>query len=175
MLLIEISSSVESISTRFAAAKEQLTAAKKAAGAIHQGMSQVHKDRISKSQSLVTAIQQELTAAYKRTEVEKQQRDANHDFASKREAETSEHKKDRLAQAHTLGHDAGIGLRNTHGGWQGLANAVHKYVKTASNDGVDKVTAEDISSHFDGVTVRTINKWLERPEFTKTAQLLGRR
>jgi hypothetical protein len=110
-----------------------------------------------------------------RPELERRSRDFHNDYNNNRSAETEAQRRERLGNAMSDGMNAGNEYRDKHGGWEGLAKHLHAYVLKATNYGVDRITADDIAAQFKGVTTRTINKWLERPEFTRTARLLGRR
>lgn len=74
----------------------------------------------------------------------------------------------------------GDGIKSTyellrqHGGWKGLAKQVEKYVRDASEHGTKKVTTDDIVTHFNFNSNRSVDRWIERPEFRSVARMLNR-
>jgi hypothetical protein len=93
--------------------------------------------------------------------------------ATKRANEVPEEKKDRFGDAVSAGLTHTNDLRSNVGGHAGVAEKMLAYAKLASKDGSVKVTAEDLAHQFD-TTARTVNRWLNRPEFHQVALLLGR-
>jgi len=155
--------------------RELLAQERRRAAGVQQGNLPQHLDRIERAEAAVRAAEQEAKALTNQDRVSQEQRDFHNTIAVKRAAETPEEQKARLAQAQADGQKAGMQYRDDHGGWEGLAAHLHKYVQQASNYGADKVVTADIHKQFPNTTARTIDKWLERPEFLRTARLLGRR
>ena len=156
-------------------ARELLAQERKRAAGVQQGTLPQHVSRLERASAAVKAAEQEDSALSVQDQRAKDARDFHNKMAIKKAAETTEQRKARLSQAQSDGQLAGDKYRDEHGGWGGLAAHLHKYVQQASNYGADKVRTSDIQKHYPDITVRAIDTWLERPEFRRTAQLLGRR
>jgi hypothetical protein len=156
-------------------AKSQLALVRSKGSPVHQGaIDPALKPQYDRAMFSLKAAEQSLRIAQD-AKAHADDKPVDAILAAKKAQETEEERHARHAQSIGHGiHDMHV-LRNQYGGWEGLADAVHKYVVTASNSGANRVTADDIAHSFPGTTVRTVNKWLERPEFLKTARLLGRR
>lgn len=163
---------------KLVAAKKELAAAKAAASAYHQGSSAPLKARVDKAKAAVDAIKQELNAKQKAPDAEKAARESDKAIAAKKAAETPEEKKQRFAKAVSDGQretkELNAGDDEDAAGLAVIADKVYAYVKKASNNGAERVTGADIAHQFNK-PVSSVNRWLRRPEFTKTARLLGRR
>lgn len=173
MLLKEIQLQESTLS--LSNARELLAQERRRAAGVQQGNLPQHLDRIERAEAAVRAAEQEAKALTNQDRVSQEQRDFHNTIAVKRATETPEENKERFGKAVSDGHDAGNEYRDAHGGWDGLAAQVHKYYQQASNYGADKVTAADIHKQFPKTTERNINRWLGRPEFTRTARMMGRR
>lgn len=146
-------------------------------GVVAQGMDGVMKARQDRLKNLIKALEHDLESELTHSSKEESIRASDKQIAAVKAAEKPADKKDRLGKAISAGHKQAAQHRVDASGeqnWGNLASKVHAYVVKASNEGKDKVTAEDIAHQFD-MPARTINKWLERSEFDKTARLLGRR
>lgn len=132
-----------------------------------------YASRIDRAKNAVKDLEQKLELIVKSEQSASRRDEFANDFAANRIKETPEEKKKRISAAMSSGAAGTDAEREKYGGWVGLAAAVHKYVVLASKNGAHKVTGTDIAHHFNTST-RTADKWLERPEFTKTARLLGR-
>lgn len=130
--------------------------------------------RIDKTTAEIAELERKLQTSGDKEKAEKQAHEYAKTHAEKRAKETPEQKKQRAGRAIGQGLDQTNELRKKHGGWEGLAKHVHDHVKSATKDGKEKLTADHIAHHY-GTTPRTVNKWLERKEFTDTARTLGRR
>ena len=131
--------------------------------------------RLERDKAAIAAAAHADKAAIVRPELERRSREFHNNYNNNRSAETEQQRRERLGNAMSDGMNAGNEYRDQHGGWEGLAKHLHAYVQKATNFGADRITADDIAAQYKGVTTRTINKWLERPEFTRSARLLGRR
>lgn len=136
--------------------------------------SDLYAPHIIRATNAVKAIQQQLDSIERSTQGIIRSKEFAKEFASQRNTETKEDKKKRLSETIGTGGIANANQRKQYGGWKGLADAVYAYVIETSRHGIRKVVGADIAHQFN-TTARTANKWLERPEFTKTARLLGRR
>lgn len=159
-------------------AKEELRDAKQKAASFQQsGSSSAHKNTIDRLEAAVKTAQAKVDAYQSsRGEAEKA-RAAEKERATKRAAETPEEKSARHGAAISAGRAHAKEIKTGESGKAEktvAASKVYDYVNTSTNGGKDKISTSDIAHHFD-TTVRTVNKWLEQPEFTKVARLLGRR
>lgn len=137
-----------------------------------------YKTQYDRAKSAIAVIKDEIARHKAAAGIEDDQRSAAKKLADAKGKETPEEKKARVGKNVGEGLDNTNKLRDTFGGWEGLAKEVHKIYTTGTNEGTNegttKVSAEYIASKI-GTTNRTVNKWLERSEFTKTARLMGRR
>lgn len=168
-----VSSKKEALQRQLISAKAELNMIQKQAADNANGSAAQYAPRIARAKAAIADINQKLEAVDKSENSVAHAHEFAKEFADKRAKETDEEKLKRHGKASTEGRDTADEQRDAHGGWSGLAAAVHKYVSTASNHGAEKVTADDIAHHFK-VGSRSINKWLERSEFAKTARLMGR-
>jgi len=185
MLLNEIAFIIEEVDAKeqklidkVRAAKAELSSAKSKAASFQQSGAQAsHKSVLAKHESAVKAAQQELENYKKSRGAAGEARAAEKERESKRASETEEQKKERLGKSISAGQAKAKEIKTGEEGEKGkdvAASKVYAYVVSASKEGQEKVTAGDIAHHFD-TTARTVNRWLEQPEFTKVARLLGRR
>lgn len=90
-----------------------------------------------------------------------------------RNSRTKDEKKQQVGKAISQGHQSNAAKREEAGGHEGMAGKFLAYVNKASEGGKHKISGADIAHHFD-INTRTVNKWLERPEFAKVRMRLGR-
>lgn len=132
------------------------------------------KPRIDRVAAEIKDLERKISSAPGQAKAAEEAREHEKKRAEAKASETTEEKKERFGKAVGHGLDRTNELRDKHGGWEGLASHVHKHVESATGEGKEKINAEHIAHHYD-TTPRTVNRWLERKEFTKTARLLGRR
>lgn len=138
------------------------------------GRSNQYDTQIKRASTQLQVLQDELKALEPRATATQASREFDRQYAEKRANETPEDRKARFGKAVGVGLNVTNELRQKFGGWEGLAGDVLAYVRTATSEGQERVTADDIAHKY-GTLGRTVNKWLERPEFWQTARLLGRR
>jgi hypothetical protein len=147
---------------------------KKSASVVQNGIAPQYKSQWDRLQASKKSIQSDLDKIESREKAEAESLKFHQEIEAKRSSETSTEKKERFGQAVSQGLKHTQSVRKEEGGHEGVAKKMLDYVQKASKDGSEKLTAEDIAHQFD-TTARTVNRWLERPEFTKVARLLGRR
>lgn len=133
--------------------------------------------QVNKAKAELRAAEEALRQFEKSQGAEEKQREFQAKLADKEKAkenETEEERNKRWGRAKGDGRLHAEDLRAKHGGWTGLAKFVEQYVRGATRGGTTKVSAADIAHHMD-TTTRTIDKWLERPEFDSVARLMRRR
>lgn len=146
----------------------------KAANMSQSGFDQKYKTQLDRLNAAKKEAERELGEIPTREQHAQKAHEAEKQRAEKKAAETDDEKKERFGKAVGQGLNQTNKLRKEEGGHEGVADKVYNYVKNATKDGVEKITAEDIAHHFN-TTARTVNRWLERKEFTKVARLMGRR
>jgi hypothetical protein len=181
MKLIELFEQSNSVAT-LAALKNKLEAAKieltkiksKGATTTASVVAPQYKDQYDRAKKAVEETKREIERFYASQGAEETQRAAEKERVEKKAAETPEQKKERFGKSVGEGLKTTNQLRKEYGDWSGLAKKVHSIYTTGSDGGQHKVSADYIADKL-GTTNRTVNRWLEREEFTKTARLMGRR
>jgi hypothetical protein len=147
---------------------------RKSASHVQSGIAPQYKQQWDRLKTAKSSTESDLKKLEDREKAHKDSHEFNSNYAGKQAAETAEEKKERFGKAVSAGLNSNNKARAEEGGQAGIAEKMYKYVKSATNDGVEKITAEEIAHHFD-TTARTINRWLETKEFNKVARLMGRR
>lgn len=158
------------------AAQRELDDLKRRAGFIGQGViAPQYKNQYDRLVHQIATIKAERKAAKQAEFAQAASRDYERDFVVKRSTETPEQKRIRRGDSIRAGLKAAREYRDDKTrDYATLAQKVHDIVMTASNGGAEKVTTDVIAHHFPNVASRTIDKWLERPEFRKTRLLMDR-
>lgn len=146
----------------------------KSASVVQNGIAPQYKAQWDRLQAAKKITQNELDTLGTRATASAASHSFQQEFAQKRATEPDADKKKRFGDAVSQGLTHTNTVRSEEGGHAGVASKMLAYVKKATNDGAEKITAEEIAHYFD-TTARTVNRWLERPEFTRVARLLGRR
>lgn len=133
---------------------------------------QHYQAHVKRLQAAISARREELRNRLTQSDRESELR--NLARTSVRPEETSAEQRARHNANIGDGIKAGNTIRSKFGGWSELANAIKQYVIQASNDGKERVTTDDIVQHFRFPSHRSVDRWLERPEFRSVAQMLGR-
>jgi len=146
----------------------------KSASVVQNGIAPQYKSQWDRLQAAKKATQDDLNKIESRAKASDSTHKFHQEFATKRATEPESEKKKRFGDAVSQGLIHNNSERKEVGGYAGVARKMLDYVRIASKDGAEKVTVEDLTHHFD-TSARTINRWLERPEFTQVARLMGRR
>lgn len=131
-----------------------------------------YQNQVNRLKSAISVRQQELAIKVGQGDREADLRDMARQTV--RGPESQAEQRARHNQNIGDGIRAGYSIRDKFGGWPQLAQAIEKYIKDASAEGNERVTTDDIVQHFRFPSHRAVDKWLERPEFRRAAQMIGR-
>jgi hypothetical protein len=141
-----------------------------------------YKAQLNRAKATKDEIKKEIARYNATIGVDDDQRAAAKKMADAK-TETPAEKKARFGNSVSEGQDNADKIRQSLGGWQGVADELHRIYTTGTNNGIHDITTEYLAKHLyvteNGkkihTTQRTIDKWIQtRPEFAKIKRALGR-
>lgn len=144
-----------------AQAKKQLTS---------QGASLGHGGILPHYQSRWNALLAAQRSAQEELKLLRMSKETPEDIAWKRTQSERQHNPELRAQRQSAAIGAGvkhaIDLRDRFGGLGGIASDISKNLNKLTNNKKEPLNLEQLADKY-GVTLRTMHKWFEKPEFTK--------